>query len=58
MCMQKFHSLKTNEVVTAKDSTPYKRFIGDVVHGLVIVNTLVYIGFMAAEANGMYNSIF
>ena len=47
-----------DEVVTAKDSPPNKRFIGDVVNGLVIVNTLVYIGFMAAEANGMYNSIF
>ena len=47
-----------DEVVTAKDSSPNKRFIGDVVNGLVIVNTLVYIGFMAAEANGMYNSIF
>ena len=29
-----------------------KRFIGDVVNGLVIVNTLVYIGFIAAHANG------
>ena len=47
-----------DEVVTAKDSPPNKRFIGDVVNGLVIVNTLVYIGFMAAEANGMYNAIF
>ena len=29
-----------------------KRFIGDVVNGLVIVNTLVYIGFVVANANG------
>ena len=46
------------EVATIKDSPPNKRFIGDVVNGLVIVNTLVYIGFMAAQANGKYNSIF
>ena len=29
-----------------------KRFVGDVVNGLVIVNTLVYIGFIVAHANG------
>jgi len=40
------------EVATIKDSTPNKRFIGDVVNGLVVVNTLVYIGFIAAQANG------
>ena len=32
--------------------TENKRFIGDVVNGLVIVNTLVYIGFVVANANG------
>jgi hypothetical protein len=42
------------EVTTIKDSHPNKRFIGDFVNGLVIVNTLVYIGFMAAQANGKY----
>ena len=46
------------EVTTIKDSTPNKRFIGDVVNGLVVVNTLVYIGFIAAQANGKYNSVF
>ena len=35
-----------------KSATPNKRFIGDVVNGLVIVNTLVYIGFIVAHANG------
>ena len=40
------------EVATIKDATPNKRFIGDVVNGLVVVNTLVYIGFIAAQANG------
>ena len=35
-----------------KLATPNKRFIGDVVNGLVIVNTLVYIGFVVAHANG------
>ena len=44
------------EVATIKDSTPNKRFIGDVVNGLVVVNTLVYIGFIAAQANGKYLS--
>ena len=42
------------EVATIKDSPPNKRFIGDVVNGLVVVNTLVYIGFIAAQANGKY----
>ena len=44
------------EVATIKDSTPNKRFIGDVVNGLVVVNTLVYIGFIAAQANGKSES--
>ena len=42
------------EVATVKDSLPNKRFIGDVFNGLVVVNTLVYIGFIAAQANGKY----
>ena len=45
------------EVATIKDSTPNKRFIGDVVNGLVVVNTLVYIGFIAAQANGKYKLV-
>merc|ERR1739848_44183 len=40
------------EVATIKDSPPNKRFIGDVVNGLVVINTLVYIGFIAAQSNG------
>ena len=37
------------EVATIKDATPNKRFIGDVVNGLVVVNTLVYIGFIEKQ---------
>ena len=33
-----------------KIAIPNKRFIGDVVNGLVIVNTLVYIGFIVSHA--------
>merc|ERR1739847_241651 len=35
-----------------KSVTENKRSIGDAVNGLVIVNTLVYIGFIVAHANG------
>ena len=35
-----------------KIAIPNKRFIGDVVNGLVIVNTLVYIGFIVSHAYG------
>jgi hypothetical protein len=45
------------EVATIKDSLPNKRFIGDVFNGLVVVNTLVYIGFIAAKANGKFVSL-
>ena len=45
------------EVATIKDSLPNKRFIGDVFNGLVVVNTLVYIAFIAAKANGKFVSL-
>ena len=41
------------KVESTKDSPPNNRLIGDVVNGLVIVNTLAYIGAIAANANGM-----
>ena len=45
------------EVATIKESLPNKRFIGDVFNGLIIVNALVYIGFIAAQANGKFVSL-
>ena len=45
------------EVATIKGSLPNKRFIGDVFNGLVVVNALVYIGFIAAQANGKFVSL-
>jgi len=40
------------KVESTKDSPPNNRLIGDIVNGLVIVNTLAYIGAIAANANG------
>jgi len=43
----------SEKVVETRDSLPpNKRFVGDVVHLIVIANTLIYIGVIVAHANG------